>query len=345
MNPPNDWLHSKWDILAIVLLLIGIPVALLSIVALPSDTILPQLFLFLTGIALIVVVFRKCNRLEKGISKLDGVGPSGLTLRPVWTSITRRDTSTTDLYIARAVLGWCIIAAGLLWIWAVHKDELFVERKTAVEAFVTRMRNTVAATARDKGNKATTSDEPYHPAPESLKAAELAGMVLVIAGVRYLLATTLARQSHLISASNRSNQEAHQSEDLPDELALVLAELDTLIGRISSKKEDAMMAKEFQRAAALRAQADGLEREKSVMLRTWAAKHPIDQLWLTRNDGEVLKLVRGITDSRSWDLLPTLADALEAAGCADAAILSHCRKAAQHSDHCWVTDLLSANAR
>ena len=39
--------------------------------------------------------------------------------------------------------------------------------------------------------------------------------------------------------------------------------------------------------------------------------------------------------------LPILADALEDAGCADAAILAHCRGPGEHVRGCWVVDLLT----
>jgi hypothetical protein len=39
--------------------------------------------------------------------------------------------------------------------------------------------------------------------------------------------------------------------------------------------------------------------------------------------------------------MPILADALEEAGCADAAILGHCRGGGEHVRGCWVVDLLT----
>jgi hypothetical protein len=38
--------------------------------------------------------------------------------------------------------------------------------------------------------------------------------------------------------------------------------------------------------------------------------------------------------------MPILADALEEAGCTDAAILGHCRGPGPHVRGCWVVDLL-----
>jgi hypothetical protein len=53
--------------------------------------------------------------------------------------------------------------------------------------------------------------------------------------------------------------------------------------------------------------------------------------WLTWNDGTAHKLAQAIYDERAFDRLPLLADALEEAGCADAAILGHCRG----KEPCW----------
>ena len=49
---------------------------------------------------------------------------------------------------------------------------------------------------------------------------------------------------------------------------------------------------------------------------------------------------RGLHFQRHTDL-PILADALEDAGCADAAILAHCREPGEHVRGCWVVDLLT----
>jgi hypothetical protein len=51
-------------------------------------------------------------------------------------------------------------------------------------------------------------------------------------------------------------------------------------------------------------------------------------------------MTQSIYDERAFDRLPLLADALEDAGCGDAAILSHCREPSEHVRGCWVVDLL-----
>jgi hypothetical protein len=61
--------------------------------------------------------------------------------------------------------------------------------------------------------------------------------------------------------------------------------------------------------------------------------------WLAWNDGAVRKMAQAIYEGRFADL-PILADALEDAGCTDAAILAHCRSGGEHVRGCWVVDLL-----
>jgi hypothetical protein len=62
--------------------------------------------------------------------------------------------------------------------------------------------------------------------------------------------------------------------------------------------------------------------------------------WLEWNGGCAFELARDIYDTRAFDRLPRLADAVEEAGCADAAILQHCREPGEHVRGCWVVDLL-----
>jgi hypothetical protein len=63
----------------------------------------------------------------------------------------------------------------------------------------------------------------------------------------------------------------------------------------------------------------------------------LDPSWLTPT---VVQLAQSIYDDRAFDRLPILADALEEAGCADADILSHCRRKGPHVRGCWVVDLI-----
>jgi hypothetical protein len=54
----------------------------------------------------------------------------------------------------------------------------------------------------------------------------------------------------------------------------------------------------------------------------------------------LVELAKAIYQDRAFDRLPILADALEEAGCTDAAILEHCRGSGPHVRACWVIDLL-----
>jgi hypothetical protein len=62
-----------------------------------------------------------------------------------------------------------------------------------------------------------------------------------------------------------------------------------------------------------------------------------DPRWRTL---DAVSLARGIYDDRAFDQLPLLADALMDGGCADDAILAHCRDEGPHVRGCWVVDLV-----
>jgi hypothetical protein len=70
--------------------------------------------------------------------------------------------------------------------------------------------------------------------------------------------------------------------------------------------------------------------------------HPpsFDPGWLAWNGSVTLSLAQTIYEGRAFDRLPILADALEDAGCTDAAILAHCRGPGPHVRGCWVVDLI-----
>jgi hypothetical protein len=61
---------------------------------------------------------------------------------------------------------------------------------------------------------------------------------------------------------------------------------------------------------------------------------------------EVIALARRMFTSRDFSALPTLADALQAAGCNDSTVLYHCRNPnATHFRGCWVVDLILCEGR
>jgi hypothetical protein len=66
----------------------------------------------------------------------------------------------------------------------------------------------------------------------------------------------------------------------------------------------------------------------------------VEPEWLAWNGGAVVQLAHGIYDERCFEDLFILADALEEAGCAEAALLGHCRQPGEHVRGCWLVDLL-----
>jgi hypothetical protein len=63
----------------------------------------------------------------------------------------------------------------------------------------------------------------------------------------------------------------------------------------------------------------------------------VDAAWQTTT---VVRLAQAIYDGATFEHLPILADALEEAGCTDAAVLRHCRGPGPHVRGCWVVDRL-----
>jgi hypothetical protein len=66
----------------------------------------------------------------------------------------------------------------------------------------------------------------------------------------------------------------------------------------------------------------------------------VDPRCLSWNGGTVPKLAAAIYADRAFDRLPVLADALEDAGCTDAALLGHLRGGGEHVRGCWALDLV-----
>jgi hypothetical protein len=109
---------------------------------------------------------------------------------------------------------------------------------------------------------------------------------------------------------------------------------------------DLWIAVEEARSAAAKAARDGREerRAQCAILRDLFGNpfRPADlnPRWLRWNDGTVAKMARRVYNDRAHHDLPILADALEEAGCEDAALLSHCRRSGEHMRGCWAVDLL-----
>ena len=63
----------------------------------------------------------------------------------------------------------------------------------------------------------------------------------------------------------------------------------------------------------------------------------VDPAWLTP---AVKQLATSIYSERTFDRLPTLASALEDAGCTNADLLDHSRQPGEHVRGCWALDIL-----
>jgi hypothetical protein len=98
------------------------------------------------------------------------------------------------------------------------------------------------------------------------------------------------------------------------------------------------------KAADWYAEFERRQSELNALILELFGPHPdlprIDPEWRTWNNGDVLNLAKTIYDDRRFELLPILADALEEAGCDNAAILAHCRGPSPHARGCWVVDII-----
>jgi hypothetical protein len=70
-----------------------------------------------------------------------------------------------------------------------------------------------------------------------------------------------------------------------------------------------------------------------------------DPAWLAWNQGTVSQLARKIRQANAFEQFPVLADALEDAGCTDAALLGHLRAAGPHVRDCWALAVCLGGAR
>ncbi len=69
-------------------------------------------------------------------------------------------------------------------------------------------------------------------------------------------------------------------------------------------------------------------------------KAQVEPAWLTWRNGLISTMARALYDERRFDEMPVLADALEDAGCTEAALLEHCRASKEHARGCWALDAL-----
>jgi len=129
--------------------------------------------------------------------------------------------------------------------------------------------------------------------------------------------------------------------DLPSTVGALVEELAAEIERLTAEKVNAVLTKhDFVRAANLRDQIERAQGRKDAALSRWFTRYPIERSWLEWSGGVVVQLALTIAEQKRWMDLPLLADALEKAGCTNNEILDHCRQPGEHTDHCWVIDLL-----
>lgn len=76
---------------------------------------------------------------------------------------------------------------------------------------------------------------------------------------------------------------------------------------------------------------------RDVFGNPFRAASALEPSWRTPT---VLALARSVYEERAFDHLPIFGDALEEAGCTEAAVLAHCRESGPHARGCWVLDEL-----
>jgi hypothetical protein len=67
----------------------------------------------------------------------------------------------------------------------------------------------------------------------------------------------------------------------------------------------------------------------------------LDPAWLDAEGRAARTLARSIDAAGAFGHLPSLADALDAAGCPDPALAAHCRAEGEHARGCWVLESLT----
>lgn len=70
-----------------------------------------------------------------------------------------------------------------------------------------------------------------------------------------------------------------------------------------------------------------------------------DQAWVAWEGGICPKLAEAVYADRAFDRMLVLADALEDAGCTEAALLDHLRGPGPHIRGCWALDLILSRCR
>jgi ATP-dependent Clp protease ATP-binding subunit ClpA len=177
--------------------------------------------------------------------------------------------------------------------------------------------------------------------PESPARLTLLNSGITLEDVRQEVLNLLGHGIRETAENARLRLQNRDVPDVPESLRQVITEYEGEIRRCISEKEEAIAEQDFERATRKRDRTEELKLRMKQIFADWIVNHPVDS-WLASSERAVAKLAWKINDGRRWDELPSLADALEAAGCTDREILAHCRAKAEHTSQCWVVDLLLA---
>jgi hypothetical protein len=220
--------------------------------------------------------------------------------------------------------------------WAVAVSEAFADGAGTAEELE------AAANAIPIGNPfADYADEGVYTSEEEIiqeAAAELAcatadGQAASAAHNAWLVVAELAAQRAYFRAENAEAGEraydAARANGASHEAAWGAGD-EARFGPAEAAKEEARAAADAEVCRLLR----------DVFGNPFRPAPPPDPAWLSWDGGLVPRLARSIYDGHRFEGLPVLADALEEAGCADEAVLSHLRQPGEHARGCWVLDLL-----
>jgi hypothetical protein len=169
-------------------------------------------------------------------------------------------------------------------------------------------------------------------AEEALRVAEPAAHEPAAATRESVLAFHLANLAELLTREDFIYK--HMAQDVAD-MVTGLAMLTPIPPQLWGTADGDAIA---EKAAGERGEIDrGLVREIFCNPLRPLSAHPS---WLRWNGGAVASMAQTIYDDRAFERMPILADALEDAGCTEAAIIDHCRGPGPHVRGCWVVDLL-----